>query len=433
MLLINYKKILYISILAIFLFGGCARSKDIISGKQVHNYYKIEDEITFGNAFMQYQLELLAKSDMPVDSPMDNKDLDRLKQIANKIFAISHYPNFPYEIHLVHDDSVVNATSLPGGKVIIYTGLWNGKNAFVDKKNDHQLAAVVAHEVAHSNARHHTEHFSKILTTNIWFSAMTGVFAGTKYEPINAIFNVTESLMIPKFSRDDEYEADKIGLLYMARAGYDPHQAIELWKSASEKYNKEVKTDAFASHPPEWRRAEMLETYLPMALKYYEESKHGITQSTYLMHANLQLGSYIVQNNTCDIKLDNLQIIDAETYNKEMIRSIKEQIKYEKNYVERKILQVRHSKMKATQYGKNEFYIINEKQFNFYLFFSVVPDGSVVATDNRDSPTLICAGRFKDNSAKLKCELEEDSKTRTKNWCKIHLKKLGVEKEITYR
>lgn len=251
--------------------AGCA--KDLITGKSTLNYYSIENEPQIGKQVLGVQSQEIKAKGKRMDAEADPVEYERLKRIVAKLSAVSHYPNFPYEVHLA-DIDVVNAWCAPGGMVMVYTGLWDPKKGLVEKGSDAQLAAVLAHEIAHATARHVTESISRNLTIAMAGAAVQGAIAAggssTGADLFGEIFSDGMNLYVPSYSRKNEREADQLGLMYMAKAGYDPRAAVELWKKAAQK--KKDRTSIFSSHPSNGSRAYELEQMLPEAIKVYEET-----------------------------------------------------------------------------------------------------------------------------------------------------------------
>lgn len=257
-------------ILILFFTSACA--KDIITGKSTYNVYSVSSDISLGQDVMRQQLAALKSANKEYDTEKDKQQRQRIEKIVKRIGAVSHYPNFPYEVH-VADVDIVNAWCAPGGKIMVYEGLWDPKKGLVNKNNDDELAAVLAHEIAHATGRHVTE----MLSVN-----MTLAVAGTVAESVissgsssgagifREIFTQGFNVFVPTYSRKNEYEADKVGLIYMAKAGYDPRAAVELWEKASKR--KGDSSSIYSTHPSSGARAAALKKDLPEALKYYYES-----------------------------------------------------------------------------------------------------------------------------------------------------------------
>lgn len=265
------KGLLVISLLFLVVIPACA--KDLITGKTTLNYYKIENEHKLGSQVLVQQTKAAEKKKSKMDAQADPKEYQRIKEIVARIQPVTHYPTFPYEIHLV-ESKTVNAWCAPGGKMMVYTGLWDPKEGLVEKGNENQLAAVLAHEMAHANARHVTESISRTMTMAIAGTAIqSAIAAGGSAQGADLfgeIFSDGMSLYIPSYSRSNEFEADRIGLLYMAKAGYDPRVAVKLWGDAAKR--KKDQTSIFASHPASGARAKVLQEILPQAIVIYEDA-----------------------------------------------------------------------------------------------------------------------------------------------------------------
>jgi predicted Zn-dependent protease len=162
----------------------------------------------------------------------------------------------------VFEDKQVNAFALPGGKIGVYTGLLK-----VAQTQD-QLAAVLGHEVAHVIAGHSAERVSENMAAQLGMSvveASTGVDA-------QMLGIATNVLLILPNSRTHESEADLLGLDYMAKAGFDPRQAIVLWQNM-QKAGGEKPAELLSTHPSDTTRIHQLEQRLSIALPYYEQAQ----------------------------------------------------------------------------------------------------------------------------------------------------------------
>lgn len=266
------KKLILMTCFMFFAAQGCA--KDLVTGKSTLNYYDVNSEPKLGTQVLAVQSKEIKAKGKKMDAEADPVEYERLKRIVARLAAVSHYPNFPYEVHLA-DVDVVNAWCAPGGKIMVYTGLWDPQKGLVQKGNDDELAAVLSHEIAHANARHVTEAISGTMTmAMVGVAVQTAIAAGGSTQGANMfgqIFSDGMNIYIPSYSRKNEFEADRIGLFYMAEAGYDPRAEVELWKKAATK--KKDRTTIFASHPSSGARAQELEKLLPDAIAIYENKK----------------------------------------------------------------------------------------------------------------------------------------------------------------
>ncbi|MGF1607938.1 MAG: M48 family metallopeptidase [Kiloniellales bacterium] len=190
----------------------------------------------------------------------DNAQMNRsVREIGQRIAAVSGQPDLAWEFTVFEDDTP-NAFALPGGKVGVNTGL------FKVAKNDHQLAAVMGHEVAHAIAKHSNERISQqiLLQTGLAGLSATG---GAQYAEIAAQL-ATLGVVLP-FSRSQESEADEIGLILMAKAGYDPRQAVNLWQNFAAAGGQRP-PEFLSTHPEPGNRIAHLQQVMPNALAIYE-------------------------------------------------------------------------------------------------------------------------------------------------------------------
>ena len=183
----------------------------------------------------------------------------RVQEVGRRIAAVSPHPEWDWQFTLFENDEP-NAFALPGGKVGVNTGL------FKVAKNDAQLAAVVGHEVAHAVARHGAERMSQGILTQLGAAAV-GIGTGSAGYAQMAAQAATLVIVLP-YSRTQEAEADHIGLLYMAEAGYDPREAIALWQNF-ESLGGDRPPEFLSTHPAPGSRIEELEALMPEALEVY--------------------------------------------------------------------------------------------------------------------------------------------------------------------
>ncbi|MGL5291747.1 MAG: M48 family metallopeptidase [Vibrionaceae bacterium] len=179
-----------------------------------------------------------------------------------KSYAISNW-----EV-VVFDSKQANAFALPGAKVGIYTGLLQ-----VAKTQD-QLAAVIGHEIAHVLANHSNERLSRSQITDTALSLTDAALQGSSYHGLTMAalgLGVQVGVTLP-YSRTQESEADQFGLDLMASAGFDPAQAIELWKNMSAN-NKGAPPELLSTHPSDTTRISKLQNLQPQAKALYQQAK----------------------------------------------------------------------------------------------------------------------------------------------------------------
>jgi predicted Zn-dependent protease len=184
----------------------------------------------------------------------------RIREVGSRIARISPHPDWDWEFTLFDDDTP-NAFALPGGKVGVHTGL------FKVAKNDDQLATVMGHEVAHAIARHGAERVSQGMAAQFGGAAV-GVATGN--QAYVAGYSALAQLGLLGYSRTQESEADHIGLIYMAEAGYDPRAAVALWENMAALSQGGRPPEFLSTHPSEGNRIERLQQLMPEALEIYQ-------------------------------------------------------------------------------------------------------------------------------------------------------------------
>ncbi|RME73589.1 MAG: M48 family peptidase, partial [Planctomycetota bacterium] len=179
------------------------------------------------------------------------------------------HTNYDWEFRVIDAPDTVNAFCLPGGKVAFYTGI------LPICQNEAGVAVVMGHEVAHALARHGAERISQSLVLNLGIAAISAAASKDPEtrEEIAAALGVGTALTIAlPFSRKQESEADYIGLMLMAKAGYDPREAPKFWKRMEAASNGEQPPEFLSTHPSHERRIEDLEDAMPEAMEYYHEA-----------------------------------------------------------------------------------------------------------------------------------------------------------------
>ena len=178
--------------------------------------------------------------------------------------------NYKWEFNLIEDDKTVNAWCMPGGKVAVYTGI------LPFTQDETGLGVVMGHEVAHAIAEHGNERMSQALLTSMGGTALAAALAQKPQrtrELFLAAFGVGASvgILLP-YSRLHENEADRIGLIIMARAGYDPREAVPFWERMNKKEGARS-PEFLSTHPATTTRIQNLKTHITEAMPYYQQSK----------------------------------------------------------------------------------------------------------------------------------------------------------------
>ncbi|MCG6897433.1 MAG: M48 family metallopeptidase [Thiocapsa sp.] len=210
------------------------------------------------------------KRDTPI--ARDRRAAAQLQSVGRRIAGVVSIPHAEWEFVLFESDEP-NAFALPGGKIGVNTGI------LPITKNEAGLATVIAHEIAHVTARHGAERMSQGLLVQIGGTALSAALGGqspvTRDVAMQAYGLGTKVGVMLPYSRVQEYEADRIGLLYMARAGFDPNEAIAFWQRfQAYNHGRGGRSPEFLStHPLDAGRIAELQRYLPRAMAEYERTR----------------------------------------------------------------------------------------------------------------------------------------------------------------
>jgi len=252
----------------VFLFAGC--SEVAITGRTQLNF--IPDSMINSLSAEAYN-EFLTKHKLSTDT-QQSRMVERVgRRIAS---AVERYcreqglPNrvqgYQWQFTLVEDPNV-NAWAMPGGKVVVYTGL------LAVAKTDAGLATVLAHEIGHVFARHGAERMSQSLLVEFGGMALSRALetrpAETKRLFMRSYGIGTQLGFLLPYSRLQESEADRLGLIFMAMAGYDPHEAIAFWKRMSALNKSQRPPELLSTHPADSTRIRNIESLIPEAMRYY--------------------------------------------------------------------------------------------------------------------------------------------------------------------
>jgi predicted Zn-dependent protease len=176
--------------------------------------------------------------------------------------------NYKWEFNVIKDAKTANAWCMPGGKVAVYTGI------LPFTKNEAGLAVVLGHEVAHAIAEHGNERMSQALIAQLGGVALAVALAKQPEETTQlfmAAYGITANVgVLLPYSRLHESEADRIGLTLMAKAGYDPHEAVRFWQAMSAQGGSRPPA-LLSTHPAPESRIEKIKSYIPEAMRYYKK------------------------------------------------------------------------------------------------------------------------------------------------------------------
>ncbi len=249
---------------AAFLLGVACRSTVPETGRQQINMLPPAKEAALGLTEFKKIKESKKISN-------DRAKNEMVQRVGRRLSVVMPVPNAEWEF-VVFDDPTPNAFALPGGKVGVHTGL------FQVTQNEPGLAAVIGHEVAHIVARHSGERVTQNVLAGAAVAGAGMVMNrdGRDGTVPTAALGAGALLATRAWSRNQELEADRMGAIFMARAGYDPREAVSLWKRFAD-WKREndagSKVPSFLStHPVDERRISELERYLPEALAEYKGS-----------------------------------------------------------------------------------------------------------------------------------------------------------------
>jgi predicted Zn-dependent protease len=200
----------------------------------------------------------------------------RIQKAVEEFFAekgmSGKLQNYAWEFNLVESDQV-NAFCMPGGKVVVYTGI------LPITRDEAGLAVVMGHEIAHAIAGHGSERMSQGLAVEMGGVALSTALANrparTQQLWMTAFgVGAQYGVMLP-YSRLHENEADHLGLIFMAMAGYDPHKAVEFWQRMAEAKEGQAPPEFMSTHPADATRIRKIKELIPEVIPYYERSKQG--------------------------------------------------------------------------------------------------------------------------------------------------------------
>lgn len=251
-----------ILILLLAAVAGCTTVP--VTGRKAFNLIPESQAIALGaDAYQQ----ALAGSDLVRSGPQH----DQVVRVGRRIAAVSGRPDYEWEFSLIDDDEMVNAFALPGGKVAVYTGI------LPVAQDDDGLATVMAHEVAHAIAQHGSERMTDQLAVQLGgmgLEALLGQKSEATRNLVLAAYGVGAQVgVLLPFGRAQESEADHIGLVFMARAGYDPRAAVGFWERMSQLGDGARPPEFLSTHPNPETRVRDLEAWMPEALREYEKAR----------------------------------------------------------------------------------------------------------------------------------------------------------------
>jgi metalloendopeptidase OMA1, mitochondrial len=246
----------------LFQFLSAERFTNPETGKVERVAMSTQQEDTLG---LQAFQEVLASSDVVESGPA----FEAVRRVAARIAAQTGgtASSFNWQVSVVKSEQI-NAFCLPGGKIVVYTGI------IPVAENEAGLATVIGHEVAHAVARHGAQ---RVFQNQLVQTALVGAsfsLGDMDYRQRQTIMGLLGAgaqfgVLLP-FGRDHEVEADQMGLLYMARAGYDPREAIPFWERMGRAAGHGQPPEFMSTHPSHGTRIQNLQAFMERALNEYQ-------------------------------------------------------------------------------------------------------------------------------------------------------------------
>ena len=262
-------KVLFLAIITSFSLLSCSTVP--LTGRSQLNLIPANEMLSL--SFQQYDAFLKENkvSNDAKNTALVKKVGTNIEHAVEKYLAennlSSRLDGYKWEFNLVQDNQV-NAWCMPGGKVVVYTGI------LPVTKNDIGLAVVLGHEIAHAIAEHGNERMSEGLIQQLGGVALS-VALKDKPQLTQDLFltayGIGSTLGTLAFSRTQETEADHLGLIFMAMAGYNPNAAVDFWQRMAAMNQGQKPPEFLSTHPSDQTRINDIKNWLPEAMKYYKQ------------------------------------------------------------------------------------------------------------------------------------------------------------------
>ncbi len=268
---------------AILLFTSCGTTQKVPLTGRTHRI-SVSDEQVLSLSKQEYTkyMSSAKKSTNATNTTMVRRVGQKLATAVETYLRQNGFEsdvkNYSWEFNLVQDNSA-NAFCMPGGKIVVYEGL------LPYTQNETSLAIVLGHEIAHAVAKHSAEQLTKqqnqSIGTNILGTVLNQAVGNGVGTVASTVAGQYFSFRNLKYSRDNETEADYMGLIFAAMAGYDPQQAIPFWQRMASGSSSNT-SDIFSDHPSDAKRIAALQKEMPTALQYYKAAtaKTSVTKAT---------------------------------------------------------------------------------------------------------------------------------------------------------
>jgi len=257
---------LLVAVFAAVLLAACSTTETGRSQLTLKSERQLEYEAKQAYEMMRENLPLVK----------DQATIDYVACVANALIEVLDEPakSMYWELALF-DQPVVNASVMAGGKISVYSGLLS------QAQNQHQVASVMGHEMAHAISKHTNERASRAAVSDVGIEIAALILGGPiySYNDLNrrsGIYNAMKSVedlgLNRPFTRKQESEADEIGLVYMAKAGFDPRESVQLWQNMAAREETKV-AEILSTHPSDATRLENQVQQLPEVLVLFNEAR----------------------------------------------------------------------------------------------------------------------------------------------------------------
>jgi predicted Zn-dependent protease len=255
---------------AFLIVGFAACTKVPLTGRSQLDLVPDSEMLSMANQQYADFLKANKESTDPVKTAQVKRVGTRLQGAVEKYFRdhglSNDLKNYQWEFHLI-ESKEMNAWCMPGGKVVVYTGI------LPVTQSDTGLAVVLGHEIAHAVAKHGSERMSQSLLTEMGGVALSTALskepAKTQSLFLGAYGVGTQVGVLLPYSRTQESEADHLGLIFMAMAGYNPDEAVAFWQRMVAQSQGGAPPEILSTHPSDKTRIDAIRGWLPEAHKYY--------------------------------------------------------------------------------------------------------------------------------------------------------------------
>ena len=268
----NKFRTILISLLTALAFSSCGTTSTVpITGRKQNILVSDEQVLSLSNQQYQEYMKAAKVSTNATNTAMVKRVGQKLANAVVSYLQQNGLANeasqYKWEFNLVQDKSV-NAFCMPGGKIVVYEGI------LPVTQDEASLAIVVGHEIAHAVAKHSAERLSNELRKQYGSQILTGILQGygtnTKLQQITSVaFGIGTQLGGAAYSRKQESEADRLGLIFAAMAGYDPNVAVAFWQRMAQASGGNY--SLLSDHPSDATRIQNIQGWMPEAISYYKK------------------------------------------------------------------------------------------------------------------------------------------------------------------